>query len=96
MHIMASNPKVCTTIFIFTDMKEKIIKILTDLRPEFDFTQTDIDFIEEGMLDSFDMVALVADLEKEFNVKIDGVDIVPENFGTVEAIENLLKRNGVA
>lgn len=76
------------------DMKETIIEILTDLRPEFDFTQTGIDFIEEGMLDSFDMVALVADLEKQFNIKIDGVDIVPENFGTVEAIESLLKKNG--
>jgi len=96
MNIMASSQKTCTTIFIFIDMKEKIIEILTDLRPEFDFTQSGIDFIDEGMLDSFDMVALVTDLEKAFNVKIDGVDIVPENFGTVEAIETLLKKNGAA
>jgi len=39
---------------------------------------------------------LVTDLEKAFNVKIDGVDIVPENFGTVEAIETLLQKNGAA
>ena len=39
-------------------MKEQIIKILSELRPEFDFTQ-DVDFIEEGMLDSFDIVTLV-------------------------------------
>lgn len=33
-------------------MKEKIIAILSDLRPEFDFTDESLNFIEEGMLDS--------------------------------------------
>ena len=75
-------------------MKEKIIEILTNLRPEFDFSQAGIDFIEEGMLDSFDLVALVSDLENEYGVKIDGVDVVPEHFGTIEAIESLLIKNG--
>ena len=37
-------------------MKEKIIAILSDLRPEFDFTDESLNFIEEGMLDSFDVV----------------------------------------
>lgn len=75
-------------------MKERIIEILTDLRPEFDFSQARVDFIEEGMLDSFDLVALVSDLENEYGIKIDGVDVVPENFGTLEAIESLLRKNG--
>ena len=75
-------------------MKERIIEMLTDLRPEFDFTQSGVDFIEEGMLDSFDLVALVSDLENEYGIKIDGVDVVPENFGTIEAIESLLRKNG--
>lgn len=75
-------------------MKDQIINILTDLRPEFDFTQEGINFIEEGMIDSFDMVALVSDLESQFGVIIDGIDIVPENFESVEAIINLLKKNG--
>jgi acyl carrier protein len=75
-------------------MKEQIIKILTELRPEFDFTQEGVNFIEEGMLDSFDMVNLVNDLDSTFGISIDGVDILPENFGTVDAIEQLLKKNG--
>lgn len=76
-------------------MKEKIIKILTDLRPEFDFTDESLNFIEEGMLDSFDVVSLVDALDTEFNIVIDGVDIVPENFSTLECIINLLMKNGV-
>lgn len=75
-------------------MKEQIIKILTELRPEFDFTQEGVNFIEEGMLDSFDMVNLVNDLDSTFGISIDGVDILPENFSTVESIEQLLKKNG--
>lgn len=75
-------------------MKEQIIKILTELRPEFDFNKEGIDFIEEGMLDSFDMVSLVSELDSTFGISIDGVDILPENFATVEAIEQLLKKNG--
>ena len=77
-------------------MKEKIIKILTTLRPEFDFTDESLNFIEDGMLDSFDVVSLVDALDTEFNVVIDGVDILPENFCSVESIIELLKKNGVA
>lgn len=77
-------------------MREQIIKILTELRPEFDFTQDGIDFIENGMLDSFDMIALVSELDSQFNISIDGVDIIPENFNSVDAIEALLKKNGAA
>lgn len=75
-------------------MKEKIIEILTDLRPEFDFSEEGVDFIEEGMLDSFDMVSLVDELEERFGIKIDGVDVISSNFSTVANIEALLKKSG--
>lgn len=75
-------------------MKEKIIKILTELRPEFDFKDESLNFIEEGMLDSFDVVSLVDALDTEFNILIDGIDIVPENFCSLESIVALLKKNG--
>lgn len=74
-------------------MKEQIIEILTDLRPEFDFTQEGVNFIEEGMLDSFDMVTLVSELDSQFGISIDGVDIVPENFGTVDDIIAVVNRS---
>ena len=75
-------------------MKEQIIKILTEHRPEFDFTQEGMDFIEEGMLDSFDLVTLVSELDTTFGISIDGVDILPENFSSVDAIAALLVKNG--
>jgi acyl carrier protein len=75
--------------------KDKIIEILTDLRPEFDFSET-VNFIEEGMLDSFDIVSLVDELESLFNIKINGVDVIPENFSSVDSIIALLNKNGAA
>lgn len=76
-------------------MKEQIIKILTELRPEFDFTDESLNFIEEGILDSFDVVSLVDALDTEFNIVIDGIDILPENFSSIAAIMKLLENNGV-
>lgn len=75
-------------------MKDQIVKILTELRPEFDFSQEGVNFIEEGMLDSFDLVTLVSELDNTFSISIDGVDILPENFSSVNAIAALLVKNG--
>lgn len=72
-------------------MKEKILEILQDIRPEVDFNDSE-DFIEDGYLDSFDMVALVSDLDKTFGISILGEDIIPENFANLEAIENIVKK----
>jgi acyl carrier protein len=75
-------------------MKQKIIEILREIRPEFDFTEP-VDFIEQGMLDSFDIVSLVSMLDEQFLISISGLDILPENFSSVETIEKLLQKNGV-
>ena len=75
-------------------MKQQIIEILTEIRPEFDFNQ-EVDFVQGGMLDSFDVIMLVNTLDERFGISIDGVDVLPENFSSVERIETLLKKNGV-
>lgn len=73
-------------------MREQVIKILTDLRPEFDFNDN-VDFIEEGMLDSFDVINLVTELDSTFGISIDGMDILPENFSSIDSIVSLLIKN---
>jgi methoxymalonate biosynthesis acyl carrier protein len=67
-----------------------IIEILNGIRPELDFTASD-DYFEAGMLDSFDMVLLVEELDKNFGISIDGTDILPENFRSLAAIEALVR-----
>lgn len=72
---------------------EKIYEILSEIRPEFSFKDSN-DYIEDGLLDSFDMVALVTELESNFDCLIDALDIVPENFATAESIAETVKKNG--
>lgn len=74
-------------------MKEEIKSILEEIRPEFDFDDSD-NFIEDGMLDSFDIVSLVSMIEEKYSVSIDGLDIVPENFVSVDAIIELINKSG--
>ncbi len=73
---------------------KKITDILADIRPEFNFTESN-DFFEDGYLDSFDLITLVASLDKEYHTKIKGTDIVPENFCSLQAIRSLMKEYGV-
>lgn len=72
---------------------EKIYEVLSDLRPEFDY-HTSQDFIADGMLDSFDVVSLISELEEVFGILIDALDILPENFSTAESIANVVRKNG--
>lgn len=73
-------------------MEEKIYEILKEIRPEFDFTQSE-NFIDDGFLDSFDVVTIISELENQFNIVIDGLDVVPENFETVQTIAELVNRS---
>lgn len=68
-------------------------EILKEIRPDFDFSASN-DFLADGMLDSFDMVTLVAALDKNYGISIPGTDIVPENFLNLQTIEALLRKTG--
>lgn len=72
-------------------MKDKIIEILQNIRPELDFTVSN-DFIADGYIDSFDVVTLVASINDQLNVNIKPSDIIPENFVNIESIINLVNK----
>jgi acyl carrier protein len=76
------------------DQLDKIEQVLKEIRPEFDFAKSS-DFIADGLLDSFDVVTLVAALDKEFSISIDGTDIIPDNLKSIAAIQTLLGKYGV-
>lgn len=68
-----------------------ILEILKRLNDDVDFENAK-DFVEEGLLDSFDIVNLVGALEDELDIEISGRDIIPDNFVSVESIENMLEK----
>ena len=73
-------------------MQQQIIEILKEIRPEFVFEGVE-NFFDEGMLDSFDLMTLVATLDEKFSIKIDGTDILPENFANIDAIVALVEKS---
>lgn len=73
----------------------EIYEILAELRPECDFSLSN-NFIEDGLLDSFDVVTLVDALEKKYTIKIDALNILPENFVNIDAMVLLIKKSGGA
>lgn len=73
-------------------MKEEILNMLKDIRPEFDYVNSN-DYISDGLLDSFDIICLLSKLEEQYNIKIDGLDIVPENFSSADAIVDLVNKS---
>lgn len=72
-------------------MREKLMDILTELRPDVDF-ESEKELIDGGVLDSFDIVSLVGELNEEFDVEINVEDLLPENFNSVEAMLELVTK----
>lgn len=69
---------------------DELLKILTELRPEVDFTQGDL--TEDGILESMDIMLILDALEQHYGIEFAPTDIVPENFDTVEAMLELVNR----
>ncbi len=72
-------------------MREKLMNILQELRPELDFEKED-KLIEDGILDSFDLVSLIGEMNDQFDIEVDFDDIEPENFNSVSAMEKLIQK----
>ncbi|MBO5083100.1 MAG: acyl carrier protein [Lachnospiraceae bacterium] len=70
---------------------EQLLEILSDLHPEVDFEECDT-LIDDGILDSFDIVSLISEINEEFDVVISAEHIIPENFNSAEALYALIER----
>ena len=70
---------------------EKLMDILNDARPDLDF-ETATKLIDEGILDSFDIITIVSELNDEFDININVADLTPENFNTAGAIWELVQQ----
>jgi acyl carrier protein len=71
-----------------------IEQILQTINPSVDYTPSS-DFIEDGLLDSLDIIRLVSELETNYAISIDGAEIVSINFVNLDAIAKLVKRSGL-
>jgi len=67
----------------------ELLEILRGMHPEVDF-ETNTKLIDDGILDSFDIISLVAEISETFDVAIPAEQIIPENFNSVQALMALV------
>jgi D-alanine--poly(phosphoribitol) ligase subunit 2 len=70
---------------------EILLEILSELHPDVDFESCDT-LIDDNILDSFDIITLIAEISSEFDVNIPAEEIVPENFNSAKALYALIER----
>ena len=70
---------------------DELMEILSELRPDVDF-ENETALITDGVLDSFDIVALVGELNDAFDIEIKPNNLVPENFNSVNAMLALIEQ----
>ncbi|MGM9683884.1 MAG: acyl carrier protein [Eubacteriales bacterium] len=70
---------------------EKLLEILQGLHEDVDFTK-ETSLVDDGILDSLDIVSLVTEIDSEFDVSIPPEEILPENFNSAEALWELIRR----
>lgn len=69
---------------------EKLLQLLAEIRPDVDF-ENETALIDDGILDSFDVVSIISEIDDAFNVQIRITELDPENFNSAEAIWDLVQ-----
>lgn len=70
---------------------DKLMTILREINPDIDFENENA-LIDGGMLDSFDIVTLVAEIDDAYGVQIPAEALVPENFNSAKVLYALIQR----
>ena len=70
---------------------ERLLKLLKGIRPDVDF-ENEMALIDDGYLDSFDVVSIISEIDDVFGVQIRINKLDPENFNSAEAIWNLIQK----
>lgn len=70
---------------------EALLEILEGLHPEIDFETCDT-LVDDKILDSFDIITIITEINSEYDVAIPAEEIIPENFNSAEALYDLIER----
>ena len=72
-------------------MREEVMAILTDIRGDVDF-ENETKLIDDNILASLDIVAIVGEFNDAFDIEITVEDLVPDNFNSVDAMIELITK----
>lgn len=70
---------------------KKLLMILNEIRPDVDF-EKEKKMIDDGILDSFDVVSIISELDDKFGIAVRVTELGPENFNSADAIHEMINR----
>ena len=70
---------------------DELLEILSDIKDDVDF-ETEDSLIDDGILNSFDILQIISALNEEFDISIPASEIIPENFNSAEALWDMVQR----
>ena len=70
---------------------DDLLKLLNEVRPDVDF-KNETGLVTDKVLDSFDIITIVSDLNEAYDIEINVTDLQPENFDSAGAILKLVER----
>lgn len=70
---------------------DELLEILLDLHPEVDY-DTEDGLIDNGILDSFDIITIISEIADAFDVVVPAKEIIPENFNSAQALWDMITR----
>ena len=72
------------------EIKSTLLEMLSELHPDEDFEACDT-LVDSKVLDSFDIISLISEINEEFDIVVSADKIIPENFNSVDALCNLVQ-----
>jgi len=68
-----------------------LLEILQEMHDDIDFS-THESLIDDKVIDSFDIITLIAEIDDRIGVTIPAEELVPENFNSYSAMLALIER----
>ena len=70
---------------------DEIIAIIKELHPDVDY-ETNTSLVDDRIIDSFDIISIVAEIDDRLDVQIPAEEIIPENFNSAKALADLVAK----
>lgn len=70
---------------------EELLEILSEVKEDIDF-ENEKALIDDGLLDSFDILQIISALNEEYDISIPASEIIPDNFNSAEALYEMVQR----
>lgn len=70
---------------------ERLLEVLSEIKEDVDFASCTT-LVDDGILDSFDILQIIAALNDEYDISIPASEIMPQNFNSAEALYQMVQR----